>query len=106
MKDRGRCRGFKTWAHDGADPGAGALDLHSANQFNFRHAFTTGAMLHMENFPFISRLWFGEFFEYYLGEDYWLTEVSALPFSLMGEMLPDGGHPQPGMLYGMTGGIS
>ena len=78
------------------------IDLHSANQFNVRDGFTNSAMLYMEHFPFISRLWFGEYFEYDLDEDYWLTEVSGLPFGLMGEMLQDGGHPYRGLLYGMT----
>ncbi len=78
------------------------IDLHSANQFNVRDGFTNSAMLYMEHFPFISRLWFGEYFEYDLDEDYWMTEVSGLPFGLMGEMLQDGGHPYRGMLYGMT----
>ena len=78
------------------------IDLHSANQFNVRDGFINSAMLYMEHFPFVSRLWFGEYFEYDLEEDYWLTEVSGLPFGLMGEMLQDGGHPYRGMLYGMT----
>jgi hypothetical protein len=78
------------------------IDLHSANQFNVRDGFINSAMLYMEHFPFLSRLWFGEYFEYGLDEDYWLTEVSGLPFGLMGEMLQDGGHPYRGMLYGMT----
>jgi hypothetical protein len=78
------------------------IDLHSANQFNARDGFTNSAMLYMEHFPFISRLWFGEYFEYDLDPDYWMTEVSGLPFGLMGEMLQDGGHPYRGMLYGMT----
>ncbi|MGW8265853.1 MAG: glycoside hydrolase domain-containing protein [Longimicrobiales bacterium] len=78
------------------------IDLHSANQFNVRDGFINSAMLYMEHFPFISRLWFGEYFEYGLDEDYWMTEVSGLPFGLMGEMLQDGGHPYRGMLYGMT----
>ena len=78
------------------------IDLHSANQFNVRDGFTNSAMLYMEHFPFISRLWFGEYFEYDLDEDYWMTEVSGLPFGLMGEMLQDGGHPYRGMLFGMT----
>jgi hypothetical protein len=30
--------------------------------------------------------------EYDKDEDYWLTEVSGIPFGLMGEMLQDGGH--------------
>ncbi len=81
------------------------IDLHSANQFNPRDGYINSAMLYMEHFPFISRLWFGEYFEYDRDEDYWLTEVSGLPFGLMGEMLQDGGHPYRGMLYGMTARI-
>lgn len=78
------------------------IDLHSANQFNPRDGYTNSAMLYMEHFPFISRLWFGEYFEYGLDPDYWMAEVSGLPFGLMGEMLQDGGRPYRGMLYGMT----
>jgi Rib/alpha/Esp surface antigen-like repeat protein len=78
------------------------IDLHSANQYNPRDGHINSAMLYMEHFPYISRLWFGEYFEYDRDEDYWMTEVSGLPFGLMGEMLQDGGHPYRGMLYGMT----
>ncbi len=81
------------------------IDLHSANQFNERDGFINSAFLYMEHFPFISRLWFGEYFEYDRDSDYWLTEVSGLPFGLMGEMLQDGGHPYRGLLYGMTARI-
>jgi hypothetical protein len=56
----------------------------------------------MEHFPYMSRLWFGEYFDYKQPADYWMTEVSGLPFGLMGEMLQDGGHPYRGMLFGMT----
>ncbi len=78
------------------------IDLHSANQFNVRDGWINSAMLYMEHFPYVSRLWFGEYFEYDRGPDYWLTEVSGIPFGLMGEMLQDGGHPYRGLLYGMT----
>ena len=78
------------------------IDLHSANQFNHRDGFINSAFLYMEHFPYISRLWFGEYFEYDLGPDYWLTEVSGIPFGLTGEMLEKGGHPFRGMVYGMT----
>ncbi len=78
------------------------IDLHSANQFNERDGHINSAFLYMEHFPYITRLWFGEYFEYDRDADYWLTEVSGLPFGLMGEMLQDGGHPYRGMLYGMT----
>lgn len=78
------------------------IDLHSANQFNPRDGFVNSAFLYMEHFPFISRLWFGEYFDYTSEPNYWMTEVSGLPFGLMGEMLQDGGHPYRGLLYGMT----
>ena len=78
------------------------IDLHSANQFNPRDGDINSAMLYMEHFPYMSRLWFGEYFDYTQPADYWMTEVSGLPFGLMGEMLQDGGHPYRGMLFGMT----
>ncbi|MFK5890910.1 MAG: DUF6067 family protein [Flavobacteriaceae bacterium] len=81
------------------------IDLHSANQFNPRDGFTNSAMLYMEHMPFISRLWFGEYFQYDRNPDYWLTEVSGLPFGLTGEMLEKGGQPWRGMVYGMTNRI-
>jgi len=81
------------------------IDLHSANQFNERDGFLNSAFLYMEHMPYISRLWFGEYFEYDLGPDYWLTEVSGIPFGLTGEMLEGGGHPWRGLVYGMTSRI-
>ncbi|MDN5201707.1 DUF6067 family protein [Fulvivirgaceae bacterium BMA10] len=78
------------------------IDLHSANQFRHDDGFINSAFLYMEHFPFISRLWFGEYFEYDLAPDYWLTEVSGIPFGLTGEMLEKGGHPYRGLVFGMT----
>jgi len=78
------------------------IDLHSANQFNPRDGFASSANLYLEHFPFIDRLWFGEYFDYNSPPDYWLTEISGIPFGLMGEMLQDKGNPWRGMLFGMT----
>ena len=78
------------------------IDLHSANQFNHNDGFINSAFLYMEHFPYISRLWFGEYFEYDLAPDYWLVEVSGIPFGLTGEMLEKGGHPYRGLVFGMT----
>ena len=78
------------------------IDLHSANQFNIRDGFANSANLYLEHFPYIDRLWFGEYFDYNASPDYWLVEVSGIPFGLLGEMLQDGGNPWRGMLYGMT----
>jgi len=79
------------------------IDLHSANQFNVRDGFANSANLYLEHFPFLDRLWFGEYFDYDSPPDFWLIEVSGIPFGLMSEMLQDGGNPWRGMLYGMTG---
>jgi hypothetical protein len=73
------------------------LDLHSNT------AFSHGpANQYMEFFPYVDRLWFGEGFNYNSPPDYWLTEISGIPYGLMGEMLQDGGNPWRGMVYGMT----
>jgi hypothetical protein len=82
-------------------PGA-LIDLHSANQYNPRDGFASSANLYLEHLPFVDRLWFGEYFDYDSPPDYWLVEVSGLPFGLMGEMLEKGGNPWRGMLFGMT----
>jgi hypothetical protein len=81
----------------------GIIDLHSANQYNKSDGFNNSANLYMEHFPYINRLWFGEYFDYEKNTpDFFLTEVSGIPFGLMGEMLQDGGNPWRGMIYGMT----
>jgi hypothetical protein len=84
------------------NPG-GLIDVHSANQYDERDGFASSANLYLEQFPFIDRLWFGEYFDYNAPPDYWLVEMSGIPYGLMGEMLQDGGNPWRGMLYGMTG---
>jgi hypothetical protein len=81
----------------------GIIDLHSANQYNPSDGYNNSANLYMEHFPYLNRLWFGEYFDYQQnGPDFFLTEVSGIPFGLMGEMLQDGGNPWRGMIYGIT----
>jgi hypothetical protein len=81
----------------------GIIDLHSANQYNKSDGFNNSANLYMEHFPYLNRLWFGEYFDYEKNDpDFFLTEVSGIPFGLMGEMLQSGGNKWRGMVYGMT----
>ncbi len=85
------------------DQHPGIIDLHSANQYNKNDGFNNSANLYMEHFPYLNRLWFGEYFDYEANSpDFFLTEVSGIPFGLMGEMLQGGGNPWRGMVYGMT----
>lgn len=81
----------------------GIIDLHSANQYNKNDGFNNSANLYLEHFPYLNRLWFGEYFDYENNTpDFFLTEISGIPFGLMGEMLQNGGNPWRGLIYGMT----
>ena len=84
------------------NPGA-MIDLHSANQYNPKDGFANSGNLYLEHFPYLDRLWFGEYFNYDFPPEFWLIEVSGIPYGLMGEMLEGGGNAWRGMLYGMTG---
>lgn len=99
--DRTTMKRVKRVLTEGGRPGI--LDLHSANQFNERDGYVNSALLYLEHFPYLNRLWFGEYFDYEANSpDFFLTEISGIPFGLMGEMLEKGGNPWRGMLYGMT----
>ncbi|TBR38914.1 MULTISPECIES: glycoside hydrolase domain-containing protein [Dyella] len=79
------------------------IDLHSASQYNPRDGYINSVLLYMELMPYIDRLWFGEEFDYEkTSANYWLTEISGIPYGLMGEMLQHDGNPWRGMLFGMT----
>ncbi len=45
---------------------------------------------------------YGEAFGYDTPPDYWLVEMSGIPFGLMGEMFEGGGNPWRGAVFGMT----
>lgn len=78
------------------------VDFHSGNNFSEEYGLNNPACLYMEHFPYIDNLWFGEGFDPNEPPDYWLVEMSGIPFGLFGEMLHGGGNPWRGMLYGMT----
>ncbi|MHC4604935.1 MAG: glycoside hydrolase domain-containing protein, partial [Planctomycetota bacterium] len=53
--------------------------------------------------PYFDRIWLGEGYSYNdTPPDFWLIEMSGIPFGVMGEMLQGGGNPWLGMVYGMT----
>lgn len=91
----------KLLSQRGDDP---IVDLHSARQYNEKDGFASSANLYLELFPYVDRLWLGEYVDYENTDPaYWLVEVSGIPFGLMGEMLQDGGNPWRGMVFGITG---
>ena len=87
---------------DRAKPGC-LIDFHSGDEFPGMGI--SSANKYMEHFPYLDSIWFGECYNYNETPDYWLVEVSGIPFGLYGEMLEGGGNPWRGMVYGMTSRI-
>ncbi len=54
--------------------------------------------------PYIDSIWNGEGTRYDFGPDYWLVEISGIPFGLTGEILKSDRHANihRGMLYGIS----
>jgi Family of unknown function (DUF6067) len=86
---------------DRSRPGS-LIDFHSGNAFTFHDLKISPANQYMELFPYIDSLWFGEGYDYNSSPDYWLVEISGLPFGLFSDMLEGGGNPWRGMIYGMA----
>lgn len=78
------------------------IDFHSGNEFTYEDLRVSPANKYMEHFPYVNSLWFGEDFDPNQTSDYWLVEMSGIPFGLFGDMLQDNGNPWRGMLYGMS----
>ncbi len=82
---------------------AGSLiDFHSGNEYSYNDMRISPANKYLEHFPYIDSLWFGELYDYNESPDYWLVEISGIPFGLFSEMLQHKGNPWRGMIYGMT----
>jgi hypothetical protein len=81
------------------------INFHGGNDYDFMDLHVSPANHYMEHFPYISNLWFGEMYDYNRSPDYWLVEISGIPFGLTSEMLnyENGGNAYRGMVYGMTG---
>jgi hypothetical protein len=78
------------------------IDLHTWNHFNGWAGFANNLSIYMEILPYLDRLWLGEGFDANaVSPDFWLVEMSGLPFGLMSEML-DGANPWRGMVFGET----
>ncbi|KAA9034366.1 hypothetical protein FW778_22635 [Ginsengibacter hankyongi] len=78
------------------------IDFHSGNNFQPAYGLNSTANEYMELFPCINSLWLGEMFNYNENPDYWLVEMSGIPFGLYGEMLNGCGNAWRGMVYGVT----
>ena len=90
-------------ALDAGKPG-GLFDLHEGDNFKAGDGRVSVVLGDMELLPYIDSLWLGEIFDYEnTSPDYWLVEVSGIPFGLYGDMLQMPINPWRGMLFGMSG---
>ena len=78
------------------------LDFHCSNYLFNNNRRVSPMNNFMEHLPYINSLWFGEEYDYNSSPDYWLVEISGIPFGLYGEMLENCGNAYRGMVYGMS----
>jgi len=83
---------------DRGRPGS-LLDWHNGNEFQPRYGLTSPANQYMEAIPYINRVWLGEMYDYGESPEYYLIEISGIPFGVMGEMI--NGNAWRGPVYGM-----
>jgi len=81
------------------------INAHIGNTYDFMDIRSSGLNAYMEHLPYVKDLWVGEFFDYDRNPDYWLVEISGIPFGVYSDMLQyeNGGNAYRGMVYGMTG---
>lgn len=81
------------------------INAHIGNSYDFMDMHSSGLSVNMEHLPYVKDLWSGEFFDYDRNPDYWLVEISGIPFGVYSDMLQyeNGGNAYRGMVFGMTG---
>lgn len=76
------------------------IDIHSWNHFNEWAGYANSLHIYLELLPYIDRTWIGEGFGAENTADFWLVEMSGIPFGLMSETL-DAKNLMRGMAFGM-----
>ena len=76
------------------------VDMHTWNHMNQYAGFANSLNLSLDRLPYVDGLWVGEIFRDDNPLDFWLVEMSGIPFGLMSEML-DAHNIYRGMVFGM-----
>ena len=76
------------------------VDIHSWNHMNQWAGYANSLHLYTELLPYVDRTWIGEGFSANNPADFWLVEMSGIPFGLLSETL-DARNPFRGMIFGM-----
>ena len=82
------------------------LDVHCGDAYGYGNTKCSAVNSNMEHFPYVNSIWPGEGYDYNEPPDFWLVEISGIPYGLFSEMLEGGGNPWRGMVYGMTNRLS
>ncbi|MDR1221565.1 MAG: DUF6067 family protein [Tannerella sp.] len=83
-----------------ADGNRRLIDMHSWNHFNPHAGYSNSLHIYLDLLPYIDRVWIGEGFRDDNSLDFWLVEMSGIPFGLTGEIL-DARNIFRGMIFGM-----
>jgi len=80
------------------------INFHAYNCFDYLGMQMSPSNQYMEHVIYASNLWNGEMYDYDMPPEYWLVEISGIPYGNTAEMLnyETGGNVYRGMLYGMT----
>jgi hypothetical protein len=76
------------------------IDLHSWNHMVERAGYANSIHLYLDLLPYMDRTWIGEGFDANNSPDFWMVEMSGIPFGLMSETL-DAHNIFKGLVYGM-----
>lgn len=76
------------------------IDIHSWNHMNRWAGYANSLHLYLELLPYVDRIWIGEGFKADNTPDFWLVEMSGIPFGLLSETL-DAKNVYRGMIFGM-----
>lgn len=77
------------------------IDIHSWNHMNEWAGYANSLHMYLDLLPYVDRTWIGEGFGADNRPDFWLVEMSGIPFGLMSETL-DAHNVWRGMVYGMA----
>lgn len=83
-----------------ADGKRRTIDIHSWNHMNQWAGYANSLHIYTELLPYVDRTWIGEGFPASNTLDFWLVEMSGIPFGLMSETL-DAQNKFRGMVFGM-----
>lgn len=76
------------------------IDIHSWNHMNEWAGYANSLHIYTELLPYVDRIWMGEGFPENNTADFWLVEMSGIPFGLLSETL-DARNQFRGLIYGM-----